>query len=383
MALNSCNIIKTISLIKGGKVQQKHFYTEIPFENKAGLIAIKAKVNGIEGTYIFDTGAINLIQGNLSNQFTKSNAPAQVEDVNKQSSIMSTVKIKSIKINDINFINTGAMINKEPLKGDAACLITDGLIGPNLARKAIWQINYPENKIIITDDIEKLNPNSLIHKIDFKTELSGTPYVFVSVNHKKHKLIIDTGANGSFLDLADSTYLGSNSIQSYGASSAGLYGDGSIIDSTTYAKVNEVSIGTMNFDSAIFEISSDKTGLSIPGGALQDNIVTFNWKKNEIWFSKPLNIKREYNTMGLSASRRDNKLFIIKIVDKSPAYKANIKLGDQIISINGINYENISEEQYCKLLQNGGLFGESDSINLEWLHNDQKKNIVLKKEKLL
>jgi C-terminal processing protease CtpA/Prc len=87
--------------------------------------------------------------------------------------------------------------------------------------------------------------------------------------------------------------------------------------------------------------------------------------------------------MGLSANMRDNKLFIVKIADKSPAHKANIKIGDQIISIDGSNYENISEEQYCKLLQSGGLFGESDSINIEWLSKDEKKNVILKKEKLL
>ena len=61
----SCSIFKTIKLIKQGEIEQKQFKVQIPFENRAGLIVLKVKINEIEHDFLFDTGAPTVLSEKL------------------------------------------------------------------------------------------------------------------------------------------------------------------------------------------------------------------------------------------------------------------------------------------------------------------------------
>ena len=61
----NCNIFKTIKLIKQGEIEQKQFKVQIPFENRAGLIVLKVKINEIEHDFLFDTGAPTVLSEKL------------------------------------------------------------------------------------------------------------------------------------------------------------------------------------------------------------------------------------------------------------------------------------------------------------------------------
>jgi len=59
--LTSCNSLKQLQLMKSGKTEQNEFFTTIPFEFRAGLPILEIKVNGIKSSFLFDTGAPNVI----------------------------------------------------------------------------------------------------------------------------------------------------------------------------------------------------------------------------------------------------------------------------------------------------------------------------------
>ncbi|MFM2000210.1 MAG: hypothetical protein RL204_2157, partial [Bacteroidota bacterium] len=59
--LTSCKVIRTVSLMKRGTVQQKEFTTTVPFEIRRGLIILKVGIAGEVYDFILDTGAPNVV----------------------------------------------------------------------------------------------------------------------------------------------------------------------------------------------------------------------------------------------------------------------------------------------------------------------------------
>lgn len=119
---------------------------QIPFEiNKSGHIIIKAKINDVEGKFIFDTGAgLNVLFFNFSqkikNQKTNNffvGHRATGEQVN-----LDLYNAKSVKINNKDFDNQQyAIIDLEA--GDI-----DGLISLQPFRKTVITIDYINNTIL-------------------------------------------------------------------------------------------------------------------------------------------------------------------------------------------------------------------------------------------
>lgn len=119
---------------------------QIPFElNKSGHIIIKAKINDVEGKFIFDTGAgLNVLFFNFSqklkNQKTNNffvGHRATGEQVN-----LDLYNAKSVKINNKDFDNQQyAIIDLEA--GDI-----DGLISLQPFRKTAITIDYINNTIL-------------------------------------------------------------------------------------------------------------------------------------------------------------------------------------------------------------------------------------------
>ena len=66
--LLSCNIFKTIHLLKQGRIAPQHFKEEIPFEFRAGIIIIKVQIEGKIYDFIFDSGATNAVSLELSKE---------------------------------------------------------------------------------------------------------------------------------------------------------------------------------------------------------------------------------------------------------------------------------------------------------------------------
>ena len=61
-----------------------------------------------------------------------------------------------------------------------------------------------------------------------------------------------------------------------------------------------------------------------------------------------------------------------------------LKYRDQILSINNSNYSQVTQKEWCKIMQNG-LFNnlETDKIKIKVLRNGKELEFILEKAKLL
>ena len=124
--------------------------------------------------------------------------------------------------------------------------------------------------------------------------------------------------------------------------------------------VKSLKIGPYTFRNVPANLYDDESNiLSYPytAGLLGNDImrrfnITLNYPEKEIHITPNsfFTDRFDYAYTGLSLYQYDNKIFIDDIVEKSPADKAGLKNGDEIISVNTNISGNI--QQYENLLQN-------------------------------
>lgn len=174
---------------KDGSILNKEFHYKTSFTTLKSIIVLPVAVNGTTKNFLFDTGAdLSLLQ--------KDNVTGKTVKVNGASNRkIKTGKgyVKSIQIGDINFLNTYAL--NSDLKGLKEQIANfGGLIGQPIISKANWLIDYPNQNIEISNT--HLVDDSY-QSIKIKRE-DGAPYIYLTINDKKHKTIIDLGSSSTF-----------------------------------------------------------------------------------------------------------------------------------------------------------------------------------------
>lgn len=351
--LISCNIVKTVKILKKGEVAQKNFKEEIPFETRAGLIVIKATVNNKEYRFIYDTGATNCVTKEVAEELKLKPVIDQtaVDAEGKKGGIQFAM-LDEIKLGKVSFVNTAAAIIDLKAIPELACLGVDGLIGANLMRKACWQIDYVKQMLVFSDDLKSLEVPANAFSFGFSPLISGTPVVDVEADGTKSSgNIFDTGSTGEIVLSVPTlkTILKKNNrfkyLRGVGSSSAGLYGKGN--DTNYIARTQTIKMGTLLLNDHITEFKRDKGNLG--SGFFKNYIVTLDWDQHKIWFMPQAEMKRDWETFGFSLSKSEKRLVISYLIENSPAAMAGLKTGDEVISVNEKDYRNISDDDYCDI----------------------------------
>ena len=181
-------------LIKAGNVEQKEFKKEIPFVSSDEFILIKVEIEGKQYNFILDTGALNVVSEELAKEL-------DIETISKSNGISSTgkpneiklAKLPNVKIGGIDFNNTATAIID--FKKQFPCLKIDGLIGSNLMKLAVWEVNNENKKIIITNSIDKTNVKEYQKIINFTTNVQANPFFELNFGNQKIKTLMDLGHN--------------------------------------------------------------------------------------------------------------------------------------------------------------------------------------------
>jgi C-terminal processing protease CtpA/Prc len=80
---------------------------------------------------------------------------------------------------------------------------------------------------------------------------------------------------------------------------------------------------------------------------------------------------------GFNVIWQDAKLIVVTLVEGSPAFNAGLQLGDQILSLNGIDYSQVQEDQYCNIFLNGLIDEEVKEIDLVYKSDTITKQVTL------
>ena len=159
LVLQSCSTLKVSKLLKKGSVENTEFLEEIPFNYVNDLIFIDVVIKGNSYNFIFDTGAeISVIGEHIKNEVNYKNVTSYAVETSTMTSVnQEFVALEDLTVGSVLFERTGAAImDISHFDAFFGCRTVDGILGNNLMRKAAWQVDYQNKKIILSDDISKI-----------------------------------------------------------------------------------------------------------------------------------------------------------------------------------------------------------------------------------
>lgn len=343
-----------------GITKEQNYYSEIPFEYVNSKIIIPVTIEGKTYRFMLDTGAPNCITLKLKNSLSaKVIQQLPITDANNTKSVMDVVALPELTIGGITFQNSIALAYTDEKNIIFDCFEIDGFIGSNLLRNSILQIDTNNKVIRITDDITKVTTNK---KNSSKIALLGnqsSPFIWIRLNGKKsakEQVLLDTGMKG-FYDLSNQVYnifKDKTEIKllstGNGSTSLGMF-ENKKTDDLYRVRVPELTIADAKFFNVTTTTTSDKNS-RIGMDFLEHGIGTLDYKNKKFYYSA-------YNdTTDLSEVTRpftptilNNKLSVGVVWDEK--LKEKIKSGDEIIELNGVNYEQYA---ICDLITKPSIF---------------------------
>ncbi len=370
-------------LIKAGNVEQKEFKKEIPFVSSDEFILIKVEIEGKQYNFILDTGALNVVSEELAKEL-------DIETISKSNGISSTgkpneiklAKLPNVKIGGIDFNNTATAIID--FKKQFPCLKIDGLIGSNLMKLAVWEVNNENKKIIITNSIDKTNVKEYQKIINFTTNVQANPFFELNFGNQKIKTLMDFGHNTNiniqekFLRNISRKNI-EKEIKFRGNSSIGIFKDNiDTVSIVTHVKVKELSIENLKFENKI--VSFTKGDSKIGTSFFKNYNYIIDWSSKKIYLKEVNNKENDkYISYGFGRIYENNRVIISEILQNSEA-DSKLKLGDQIIAYNGMDWSNLTQQQWCKILEE---LEWPNYLKLKIKRSNEIKEITVEKEDFL
>jgi len=375
------------NLLPTGTIKQEGFTETIPFNFDNGLPIIKVTIEGVAYNFLLDTGAPTVISPELAASLnSKAVKKSIVGDSQGNDSKQEFIVINEIKIGKLHFNDIGAVVINLKHSFEIKCLNLDGIIGSNQMSNAIWEIDYKNRNITITDNFNGFKEPEGAEKLHFM-EMGDqkTPLVRVQVDSIKSKLItFDTGANGAIslpYSHFENTIKDYKQIKSYGNPSSGVYGTGKQ-DTVTTAKTPFAKLGTLKLENRLL-VFEDASSSVIGNAFLRHYKTTINWKNKTIYLLQQDTLQEaKLESLGFGIRYINNKAVVAIITKDSDAEKSGLQLGDEIIEIDGTNLSELTEDQACHYTLNS-LISNKKEVSLTYTRNNQKQGIKILSKLLL
>ncbi|WP_407481176.1 PDZ domain-containing protein [Elizabethkingia meningoseptica] len=380
----------------------------IPFQLINSLIFIPVQLNGVELTFLLDSGVANTIIFSIKDKelslndtskmkFTGLGGSEEIEGILSQNNKLSFGKILTDKDHMVYLI-----LNEEFNFSSHIGIPVNGIIGYEFFKDFPVKIDYVKKKITVFEnqkEFEKATRRS--SSFDISIEASK-PYIMADIQMttipKPSKLLIDLG-NGDpvwiFPSLIKDFVYNRPNIDDY----LGRGFNGDIFGKRS--RIRKFSIGQFSFDKPLtampdeysiqhLKLVPDRKG-SIGGEILRRFTLFFDYPNSKIYLKKNANYNDpfHFNMSGLdlrhdgmiwdkdfvqmaptkssespsggvevSLSDKFQYKFILKPVysvagcrEDSPAYKAGIRKGDRLVSVNGKPAGNYTLEQLNDLFK--------------------------------
>ncbi len=353
------------SILNVGETKSKNYYSEINFEWVANKIIVPVEIQGKTYRFMLDSGAPNMISKEIYNLIKpKLIASLPVKDVNGIMQSAPVVSVKNTVFGGVSFENVATLVHDFKKNSVINCFQLDGIIGSNMLRNSIVQINLETKKVILTDNKKRLDLNSRnSQKIKFINNQSS-PYIWIKLKGNstaKEQVLIDTGAEslysmsrGNFKIFENKNILKSAS-QAKGFSSVGMFGKPKT-ELHHRILLPLLKIGKIEIKNYLTQTSNSDNS-AIGANLLNYGIITLDYKNKRFYFkpkNKEVSLKSKH--YGFSKGIDGNKLIIGFVWDKD--LKNKLHYGDEILEINGkkvviCNYildkEDIGEELKLKI----------------------------------
>jgi predicted aspartyl protease len=342
------SVFAQILTLNQGKIKQKHYFQEITYQEIKGLLVIPVTINGKIYNFLFDTGATLAISDKIFKELNlRVIRQGNAVDASGESEKARLILLPEIDIQGIIFLNTPGGVfpeNNETVKL-AECLEIDGIIGSNMLRNSVVQFDAQNNHIIITNDIKRvLLQNSEYQKMKLSSWTSH-PYLKITLQKREHRavheVLFDSGDAGDVFTYSLNQlngYVVDTIAESEGSFAAGAHG---LYKKQKHLLLNipKFEVSGTKFTDMIVTTTHDNSS-RIGAKLLQYGKTTLDYKKKRFYFEPFDNIntsKPVENYWAINPTFQNDKIVVGIIWNK--LLESQINLGDEILSINGINVQ--------------------------------------------
>ena len=328
--------------------QLSHELTQIPFTQfTGGIIVLKARLEGIPDSlnFILDSGSggISLDSTTVTELGLNPSEPERIIRGIGGTRKVGFVKNKTLIINQLAIDSLNFhVLNYEVLSALYGERI-DGIIGYSVLSRYIVKVDYEKRILSFWSNGAIRYPRG---GLLLKPRITRLPYLFADIRDEKQRrlhYLFDIGAGLTLLlsddYVTDSTLLKSKR-KKYLKQGEGLGGKVDFY----LTVIKEVKIGAYKFRNVPVNIFDDEyniTSYPSSGGIIGNDIFRrfnciLNYDKKEIhlkpnkFFSDPF----DYAYSGIELYRLDGKVIIGDIPKGSPADKAGLMAGDEVVAVN-------------------------------------------------
>lgn len=333
---------------------------ELAFKNESNLMIVPIKVNGMGPfNFILDTGSesgmifdkLIIGENNLVNART---IPIYAPNGNKVTDIWVANDIDIhfpgvLGVDQSMLVLQDNFVDIENVLGISA----DGILGSEIFNRFIVEVDYEQKKIALHSPDDFKAPKNF-EKIPITIE-NFRPFVNVKIKQKGEKpldvkLLIDTGASSAlFLDAENNEDINLPEKTLDHVVGRGIAG----IINGKIGRLHKLKLGKFKFKKVITSYPTEwriarkdeTTTTQIRYGTIGADVfsrfhVIFNYMDKCIYIKSNKDIREpfRFNTIGMNVMAYGEKLnvyFINDIIPNSPADKAGLLVGDEVIALNG------------------------------------------------
>lgn len=352
----------------------------IPYRLVGGKMIVDMNVNGRTRSFIFDTGGQMALTGELCEELDVPVVDSvKVTDVNGKEVGLPRVVVPSLLTPDERINFTGVLALKLAMPSPFECFHADGLIGSDLFKNLMVEIDGKTKTITVTS-AEKASSVSLRKMLPFSGE-GFMPIITLQAGvGNSLTALFDTGCPG-FLSLKDSDYENLRSSGAFQVTSEGIGGGsigvGGMTESVALYRVEFpfLSVGATKFKQVTAETATSPYTL-LGVRLLEYGKVTIDYPRRRWYFEaydQEFDMDDKHYHVNLKVKNGD---LVVSTVWS--AMSGVVEVGDKVLKING---KPVKKYDFCESIISGiPELKAKKKTKLTILTKQGEKEIVYQKE---
>jgi len=355
LMLFSCGLFRRgVDVNQGGPVAASYKST-IPFDYIRDKVIVPVTIGGEERRFLFDTGAITMISQSL---FREMGYPVfgkgRFSDIHQNTDTTKVVKIPQLQLGGVVFRDLPAMVydlNRLPW----SCFRIDGIIGSNMMRHSVVQVDLQRQRMIISDDLYKLDMGGA-KAGKMELDKQSSPYVRVTfADRQEASFLFDSGSDGFvnvhrsfFRKIEDEVHL-QRERKGRGSNAMGMIGTGS--DDRVYRfMLDSFSIAGHSFFQPNIEVTHTRS--KVGSQLFRYGSVTLDYPSATFYYEANRDTLRYRDDRGADFGFIPvvkNDTFRVGLVwEHSLVDSLGLKPGYRILRINDYHFADSLESAFCR-----------------------------------
>lgn len=358
------------------EIERAEDTTVIPVERRFSKLHVTAAINGVERSFLFDTGSPTVISRELADELgLETVATNRGRDANGTVVEMEFAVAETITLGGVIFHDVPVLIydfSQTPM-GD--CVFDGGHIGSEIFPDSIWQFDMAasELRISVPQNTPSYTPSGRFSARLLDAGYPHAPIVEYRIGDVADRALFDTGSSAG-ISLFDS--LLENPDVAGGVDAASLREGRGSMGTSAGGEGGETTLLRFDFDA--LELGGNRlTGVpgenrAVPptllGTALLDRYrVTLNYPAGYAVFDPLPNPRATRAHPGFGISFREERAVVSQLFDDSLADRAGLVLGDEVLAIDSFELGERDATGRCEAMvamTDGGLLSAAHEITV-------------------